>query len=475
MKILKKRQQNLPGYHQRHLRLCLHQSQIPGGTSSAPMTQDSVPLPIPRLPITHQEERKTSTSSSTHSDPPPIALLFNINRANVGAASSVLSLDEGEGIVNDDEYERAVHRIEKINKKITILVRNWNEESKLANTPMELIEIDEFYRPYMDQYNARWKMLERLMDMYVENFKEVTPKGSQHPEYSTDRVMPWPAPRTSRASKKEKIEKVTTDERVPPYQGSSSDETSLKQGVEEKIPTLIPTGEQIITTIRPTTSVVTPPLVFSHSFPITTTETVTPMKIPGRGKLSTLSSVVRPTPTTATRTVVITREESRQDTIETARKLIGSASPTTYPHMSITPLTSRESHTNEQDETNQSRTEMRTRPISLLQVPQETPSTTPVGMAAPIAPDLIWPSHPDIQGTSLFPQDDDPSTVAVGGLDPKRWKIHHPYDIPGVRRPTMDTPDNLRRLAESEALVESLRTMEYLTEFPTLEERRDFR
>ena len=33
----------------------------------------------------------------------------------------------------------------------------------------------------------------------------------------------------------------------------------------------------------------------------------------------------------------------------------------------------------------------------------------------------------------------------------------------------------LRRLAESEALVESLQTMEYLTEFPTLEERRDFR
>ena len=275
-------------------------TEIPGSISSISMTQDRVPLPTPRLPITHQEERRTSTSSSAHSDPPPIALLFNINRTNVGAASSVSSLDEGEGIVNDNEYERAVCQIEKINRKIITLVRNWNKESNSANMPMELIEIDEFYRTYMDQYNARWKTLERLMDIYVENFKEVTPKGSQHPEYSTDRVMPQPAPRTSRASKKEKIEKVTTDERVPPYQGSSSDETSLKQGVEEKIPTLISTGEQIITTIRPTTSVVTPPLVSSHSYPITTIETVTPMRIPGRGKLSTLSSVVRPTPTTAT-------------------------------------------------------------------------------------------------------------------------------------------------------------------------------
>ena len=173
------------------------------------------------------------------------------------AASSVSSLEEGEGIINDDEYERAVCRIEKINKKITTLVRNWNEESKSAKTPTELIEIDEFHRPYMDQ---------------------------------------------------------------------------------------------------------------------------------------------------------------------------------------------------------------------------EAPSITPGGMATPIAQDLIWPGHPDIQRTSLFPRDDDPSTVEAGGLDPEeRWKIHHPYDIPGVRRPTMDTPDNLRRLAESEALVESLQTMEYLTEFHALEERRDFR
>ena len=148
-------------------------TEIPGGTSSTLMTQDSVPLPTPKLPITHQEERGISISSSTHNNPPTIAPLFNINRTNVGAASSVLSLDEGEGIINDDEYERAVCQIEKINKKITSSVRNWNEESNLANTPTDLIEIDEFYRPYMDQYNARWKTLERLMDIYVENFKDV--------------------------------------------------------------------------------------------------------------------------------------------------------------------------------------------------------------------------------------------------------------------------------------------------------------
>ena len=130
-------------------------SDVPRSVLPMLMTQDSVPLPTPRIPMRSQEERGTSTSSSTFSNPPTTSSPFNINRANVIAASSISSLGEGEGIINDDEYERAVHRMEKINKKITILVRNWNEESKPAKTPTEVIEIDEFYRPYMDQYNTR--------------------------------------------------------------------------------------------------------------------------------------------------------------------------------------------------------------------------------------------------------------------------------------------------------------------------------
>ena len=200
-------------------------TEVPGSTLPISMTQDSVPLPTPRLPITHQEERGTSTSCSTHSNLPTTSALFNINSVNMGAASSVSSLEEGEGIINDDEYERAVCRIEKINKKITILVRNWNEEGKSAKTPTELIEIDEFYRPYMDQYNARWKTLERLMDIYVEYYKDVTPEETPQHKYSTEQVMPQPAPRTGRTSMKKKIEKVTTDKRVQPFQESLLDET----------------------------------------------------------------------------------------------------------------------------------------------------------------------------------------------------------------------------------------------------------
>ena len=176
--------------------------------------------------------------------------------------------------------------------------------------------------------------------------------------------MPQPAPRTGRTTTKEKIEGATTDRRVQPLQESLLDETQLKQGIEGKAPTSTFSGEQIITTMSNITSAITQPLTSSESFPRTTTVTVGSMRIPCQGRLSTLSSVVRPTPTTATRTVVITREESRQDALETARKLIGSASSTAFMHMPITISTSQEPCPNGDDGMSQSRTEMRTRPTS---------------------------------------------------------------------------------------------------------------
>ena len=110
------------------------------------------------------------------------------------------------------------------------------------------------------------------------------------------------------------------------------------------------------------TSAITEPLTSSASFPRTTTETVGSMRIPCQRWLSTLSSVVKPTPTTATRTIVITREESRQDAIETARQLIGSASCTAFMRMPTTTSAPQELCPNGDDKISQSRTEIRTRP-----------------------------------------------------------------------------------------------------------------
>ena len=46
------------------------------------------------------------------------------------------------------------------------------------------------------------------------------------------------------------------------------------------------------------------------------------------------------------------------------------------------------------------------------------------------------------------------------------WRVLHPFELPGVRHPTDATPRNQRRLAENDALVELIRTTEYLEDIP---------
>ena len=105
------------------------------------------------------------------------------------------------------------------------------------------------------------------------------------------------------------------------------------------------------------------------------------------------------------------------------RQLIGSTSHTTILPVPTTNTAAQESCLDDNDDINTSNNEVRPRLSSSHLDSRTTDMTTPIGMATPIAPNLVWPSHPDIQGTSLFPRDDDPTTVAAGGLDPEeRWK-----------------------------------------------------
>ena len=46
------------------------------------------------------------------------------------------------------------------------------------------------------------------------------------------------------------------------------------------------------------------------------------------------------------------------------------------------------------------------------------------------------------------------------------WRVLHPFEIPGVRFPTNNTPPNQRKLAENDALVELIQTTEYLKDTP---------
>ena len=172
------------------------------------LTKDGIPLPTSMLPPISQEERKTRSSTAVAEEVSPEAPIFNLNRANVQVASSVSSLEEGEGIVNDDEYEKAIQRLTKINKKITILMQNWNEESKQARNTNDITEIEEFYRPYMDQYTNRRKELERLMKMYSDYCESKIPFETSHQRHMSKQQIP---PSASQIQQTPHLETISKD------------------------------------------------------------------------------------------------------------------------------------------------------------------------------------------------------------------------------------------------------------------------
>ena len=407
--------------------------EIPRSVPTKVKMKDSISLPTPMISTASQEERKLMSDTDVTDDVPSAAPVFNLNRANVQVASSVSSLDEGEGIITTDEYEKAIQRLEKINKKISTLVKNWNEESKLAKNSNEVAEIEEFYRPYMDQYNTRRKALERLKEMYDEYCTSTVPIETPQQRHKMKQQLPPSTSQTQQTPSRETIPKDVLNRRHQTNQDLGAEETSLKEGIDRRPSTLTSNDTLGRDTMSSTLPITTRPSVFSNTCAGTTTEGIGSGRTLPQGRMSTLSSVVRPMPTTTTKTIAITREESQQDALDTVRQLIGSTSHTTILPVPTTNTAAQESRLDDNDDINTSNNEVRPRLSSSLLDFRMTDMTTPIGMATPIEPDLVWPSHPDIQGTSLFPRDDDPTTVAAGGLDPEeRWKTHHPYDILGV-------------------------------------------
>ena len=72
-------------------------------------------------------------------------------------------------------------------------------------------------------------------------------------------------------------------------------------------------------------------------------------------------------------------------------------------------------------------------------------------------------------GDSVESNPSEPYVLAEGIPDELgcEWRVLHPFEIPGVRFPTDNTPPNQRRLAENDALVELIQTTEYLKDTPT--------
>ena len=131
--------------------------------------------------------------------------------------------------------------------------------------------------------------------------------------------MPPSASQIQQTPYQETTPKDVLKRRDQTNQDLEADETSLKEGIDRRPATITSSTTLGMDTMSPTLPITTRPSEFPNIYTGTTTEGIGSVRTLPQGRMSTLSSMVRPMPTTATRTIAITREESLQDALETVR------------------------------------------------------------------------------------------------------------------------------------------------------------
>ena len=164
--------------------------------------------------------------------------------------------------------------------------------------------------------------------------------------------MPPSTSQTQQTPYRETTPKSIFERREQTNQDLEVEETNLKEGMDRTPATMTSSTTLGVDIMSPTLPSTTRPLVFPNIYIGTMTEGIGSIRTLPQGRMSTLSSMVRPMPMTAARTIAITREESHQDALETVRQMVGPTSRTTVLPMSTTTTVTQELCVNTNDDRN---------------------------------------------------------------------------------------------------------------------------
>ena len=155
------------------------------------------------------------------------------------------------------------------------------------------------------------------MEMYDEYCTSAVPTETLQQRHEMKQQVSPSISQALQAPSRETIPKDVLNRRDQTNQDLEAKETSLKEGMDRRPPTVTSDDTLGMNTMSSTIPITTRPLMFSNTFTGTTPEGIGSGRTLPQGRMSTLSSMVRPMPMTTTRTIAITREESRQDALET--------------------------------------------------------------------------------------------------------------------------------------------------------------
>ena len=77
--------------------------------------------------------------------------------------ASTISAEERQMALTEKEFSMIKQKMDKIDCRLHELYKNWHAEYGNANTLEECEEIKNFYKPYLDKYESKFKVLYQLL------------------------------------------------------------------------------------------------------------------------------------------------------------------------------------------------------------------------------------------------------------------------------------------------------------------------
>ena len=387
----------------------------------------------------------------------------------LNSGTSTISSKERPKVVTLAEFRYLKEKINKARQKIEELYMNWQAEYDKARTTEESVDIHRFYEPQVQKYERKYKWLCGTLKYIHGEIKRVTsPKGST-PELTPNvtavgdtftlkdkegnRVksrVETPHRYSTRKGRLTPMAPTCEDMRtVTPYHGSTV-ETQKDLLATEKGEDIEKVTQQTLDPIEKAESRDVPPI----------SEEYRPDEMKRRVHQENMS-----------RKDEIPRECSREEALTTTRDFSNnvterrsatevSATTVTDVPQPDTPLTTSASEIEHSEPS-----PVRTFP------PSETPSRPIV--TATLRPRVLEQSKTEGQVEDQSQKDDGSKNETIkplvmegqpDELGPER-RIVHPFNIPGVRNPTEDTPPTQRGLVENDT-----QTDEYLEDAPSWEQ-----
>ena len=396
-----------------------------------------------------------------------------VARSTFSRASTISAEEHGMALYETD-FINIKEKMNKMDQRIDGLYQNWQEEYKEAITSEQCEEIQKFYEPYVMKYETKYKVLYQILRQAIGERNKVpssrvsstglTPSLVALEDASTLKQKEWNRGETGEDTphmystidgKLTPTAPVYEDMRtetplhVTPEE-SLGDLSAAMGGIEDSKVTQQPSDNA-----KGPVSNVAPPEV-SETIPKVISERTSQEELPRRNE--------------------VLRETSREDALATPRLFFNTVAErknrTEVPTMSTVSVSQIDTPPAPSVPVETEPAEPETT-SSIMYLPSGSP---PRPTATATCRPRTWVqciSEGQIEEHSREDEDSvesDPlETLVLEGLPDElgpEWRVLHPFEIPGVRFPTEDTPPNHRRLAENDTLIELIQTAEYLEDAP---------